>query len=238
MDTSLKIQEVFSSIQGEGMRVGEPSTFIRLTGCNLKCVDCDTKYSWKTAGIDMTVGFIIKEIKAKHFTNAFVITGGEPMLQQKEVVVLVNALKKEFPNSNITIETNGSIRVEEDLPVFWSFSPKIHNASGNLNKIRYKSAMEHNLKITKNRQVKLLMEVFRGQSSFKKLESDINNNDYLDVDIVIQPLIEFGEYKKGMEEDKMKRLYKSTIRRIKMVNGLKCKSIRFVGQMHKIFEIE
>ena len=235
---TIKLQEIFSSIQGEGMRVGEPSTFIRFTGCNLKCLDCDTKYSWKTAGTEMSIDFIVKEVKEKHYTNAFVITGGEPMLQQEALAQLVYALKDAFPNSNITIESNGSIRVDKDLPVFWSFSPKFESSTTCSHLADYKAAMKHNLEITKDRQIKLLMEVFRGSSSFTKLVSDINKNDYSDVDVVVQPLIEFGEDVDGLELDKMKKLYKSVLNKISEINGLTCKSIRFVGQIHKVFKVE
>ena len=98
--------------------------------------------------------------------------------------------------------------------------------------------MKHNLEITKDRQIKLLMEVFRGSSSFTKLVSDINKNDYSDVDVVVQPLIEFGEDVDGLELDKMKKLYKSVLNKISEINGLNCKSIRFVGQLHKVFNVE
>ena len=73
------IIEIFSSIQGEGSHMGEPSTFIRTAGCNLRCPGCDSKYSWNK-GTEMTVDEILREVK-KYPTKNIVITGGEPTIQ-------------------------------------------------------------------------------------------------------------------------------------------------------------
>jgi 7-carboxy-7-deazaguanine synthase len=117
----LKITEIFSSIQGEGLRQGEPTLFIRLTGCNLKCDFCDTKYAWK-GGEKLGVDEIIKRLEneQKKFPAQWVcITGGEPLIQ--DLNALTKALKKK--GAKIQIETNAT--QYQDLNVDWyTISPK------------------------------------------------------------------------------------------------------------------
>lgn len=106
----MKICEIFASIQGESSLVGLPMIFVRVTGCNLRCSYCDTKYAYYE-GVDMEVDEIIREIK-KYNLNYVEITGGEPLLQE-EVYELIDMLVK---NYNVLIETNGSVSVEKINP--------------------------------------------------------------------------------------------------------------------------
>ncbi len=118
---TLKISEIFPSIQGEGLRQGEPTLFIRLTGCNLKCDFCDTKYAWES-GKGMTVSRIIEEVRKIHRilpTKWVCLTGGEPLLQNVEE--LVRRLTCE--GFKIQMETNATIY--RPLEVSWyTISPK------------------------------------------------------------------------------------------------------------------
>src|SRR5579862_8962415 len=76
----LKISEIFYSIQGEGMLTGVPSVFVRTSGCNLRCVWCDTPYtSWSPEGADMAVADILEAVRTYPARHA-VVTGGEPMI--------------------------------------------------------------------------------------------------------------------------------------------------------------
>ena len=117
----LKITEIFASIQGEGLRQGYPTLFVRFSGCNLKCPFCDTQYAWEE-GNEYSTHQVIEEIKKlKHrFPAQWVcLTGGEPLLQ--DVAELVKELKKE--GFNIQVETNATLF--QDIPVDWySISPK------------------------------------------------------------------------------------------------------------------
>ena len=91
----LKVSEIFASIQGEGLRQGEPTIFVRLTGCNLRCDFCDTKYSWE-GGDDISVQQVIEQVKHRHkeFPADWVcITGGEPLLQ--DIRELAQKIKRE-----------------------------------------------------------------------------------------------------------------------------------------------
>lgn len=102
----MKVNEIFYSIQGEGILQGLPTIFIRLTGCNLRCSWCDTKYAYYK-GKEMSMLQIIKKIK-KFDCKRICITGGEPLLQ-KETLMLIKKLK----NYEISIETNGSLDISD-----------------------------------------------------------------------------------------------------------------------------
>jgi len=118
---TLKIVEIFPSVQGEGLRQGEPMIFVRLGGCNLRCSFCDTKYAW-LGGRDLERSEILDEIQRvrRRFPAEWVcLTGGEPLMQNVRPLVL--ALKKAF--LKIQVETNGTIF--KPLPVDWlTVSPK------------------------------------------------------------------------------------------------------------------
>lgn len=101
----MKISEIFYSIEGEGIEIGRPEIFIRLSKCNLRCKWCDTKYTWEN-GEEKSVNEIIKEV-IKHSCKNISITGGEPLLQRKELFELVQRLKK--IDYWIQINTNGTI---------------------------------------------------------------------------------------------------------------------------------
>jgi 7-carboxy-7-deazaguanine synthase len=122
---AMRIAEIFYSIQGEGRLVGVPSVFIRTSGCNLRCVWCDTPYtSWAPEGEDRTLDEILSEAK-RHPAKHVVVTGGEPLLAP-EIEELTRRLKDE--GFHITIETAATIfkPVECDL---MSMSPKLSNST-------------------------------------------------------------------------------------------------------------
>ncbi|AGB04926.1 organic radical activating enzyme [Aciduliprofundum sp. MAR08-339] len=106
----MKINEMFLSIQGEGTYIGVPMFFIRLTGCNLRCEWCDTKYAFYE-GEDMGIEEIMQRVR-KAGVEWVCITGGEPLLQD-DVYKLIDALLKE--GHRVLLETNGSISIE-NLP--------------------------------------------------------------------------------------------------------------------------
>lgn len=103
----LKINEIFYSLQGEGADVGLPTIFIRLTGCNLRCKYCDTEYAFYE-GEEMEEKTIIGKI-SRWKCKRVCITGGEPLLQ--DINKLIDLLLEK--NYEISIETNGSLSIEE-----------------------------------------------------------------------------------------------------------------------------
>lgn len=121
----LRIAEIFESVQGEGQWVGVPSTFVRVSGCNLRCSWCDTPYaSWKPEGPVLEVSEVFAKVSG--FKNQHVvITGGEPMLFPG-VADLAERLKG--TGHTITIETAGTVfrKLEADL---MSISPKLANST-------------------------------------------------------------------------------------------------------------
>jgi len=108
LKTKLKVNEIFKSIQGESTLVGQPTIFIRLQGCNLRCPWCDTKYSWpENKGKEMTVFDIGKECNDVGLTGFVCITGGEPLLQRVGVRNLADSLI--FEDQVVCVETNGGV---------------------------------------------------------------------------------------------------------------------------------
>ncbi|OPY69935.1 MAG: 7-carboxy-7-deazaguanine synthase [Syntrophorhabdus sp. PtaU1.Bin002] len=106
MNTILKVNEVFHSIQGESTFAGLPCTFIRLTGCNLRCSYCDTAYAYEE-GKEWSIPDLID--CAKHYQSPLVeVTGGEPLLQAG-TPELVRALLDE--DREVLVETNGSLDI-------------------------------------------------------------------------------------------------------------------------------
>lgn len=121
---SLRIAEIFHSIQGEGIWVGTPSVFVRVSGCNLRCTWCDTPYaSWSPEGPVMGTPEILTAI-ASYRCEHVVLTGGEPMLFD---AIMHLAKDLQAVGHVITIETAGT--VYRDLPCdLMSISPKLRNS--------------------------------------------------------------------------------------------------------------
>ena len=105
--------EIFSSVQGEGVSAGVPSTFVRLATCNLRCAWCDTAYTWDWSRFDrveqtmeLPVEAVAEDVVARAPRNV-VITGGEPLIQRRQLFLLISRLKA--AGLRIEIETNGTI---------------------------------------------------------------------------------------------------------------------------------
>jgi 7-carboxy-7-deazaguanine synthase len=102
------ITEIFKSIQGEGTRAGLPCIFVRLTGCNLRCVWCDTAYAFH-GGTKMTIDEILAKVAnlaagGSGRTSLVEITGGEPLLQPETPALAEKLLAAGF---TVMIETSG-----------------------------------------------------------------------------------------------------------------------------------
>lgn len=102
----LRITEIFYSLQGESCSVGLPTVFVRLTGCPLRCVYCDTEYAF-TGGEWMSIAAIEKTV-SQYGTPYVTVTGGEP-LAQKSCVQLLQRLCDE--SYNVSLETSGALDV-------------------------------------------------------------------------------------------------------------------------------
>ncbi len=137
--------EIFASLQGEGPSIGRPSTFVRLSRCNLACVWCDTPYTWRFTGdnrphrdpetFDRSANQItlreaeVAERIAKLGGNRLIVTGGEPLLQGAALARMLPLL----PAMHVEVETNGSVAPHPALDPLvhqYNVSPKLSH-SGN-----------------------------------------------------------------------------------------------------------
>ncbi len=104
----MKICEIFTSIQGESSFAGLPCTFVRLSGCNLRCVYCDTHYAYDE-GYDISLDELVAQVHHAG-VDLVEITGGEPLLQNRDVQGLMNRLADD--GYTVLIETNGSLSIK------------------------------------------------------------------------------------------------------------------------------
>jgi 7-carboxy-7-deazaguanine synthase len=104
----MKVCEIFTSIQGESSYAGMPCTFIRLTGCNLRCSYCDTSYAYYE-GRELTEDEILRKVQ-RACIDLVEITGGEPLLQNEVFRLIKRLLDKGYTT---LVETNGSQSIKE-----------------------------------------------------------------------------------------------------------------------------
>lgn len=142
--------EVFYTIQGEGLHTGKPSVFMRLSLCNLHCTWCDTPYTWNwentpwesSTGKKFKKEELILNVTTEHLLpllcaypcQNLVITGGEPLLQQEQLAVLIRNLPIGW---SVEVETNGTIipsALEDFTCISYNVSPKLSH-SGNSGKL-------------------------------------------------------------------------------------------------------
>lgn len=125
----MRIAEIYASLQGEGMLAGTPSAFVRTSGCNLRCVWCDTPFtSWAPEGDDMPVAAILDAVRATGTRHA-VVTGGEPLLFADTVAVCAT-LRAE--GVHVTVETAGTVLppgFDAPLADLVSISPKLASST-------------------------------------------------------------------------------------------------------------
>jgi 7-carboxy-7-deazaguanine synthase len=133
----LAVNEIYGpTVQGEGPSTGRRCAFLRLSGCNLTCVWCDTPYTWDWAGVNgvaydkeaethmMSIEDVLQNLIAVE-TPLIVITGGEPMIQQNNLRPLIKQLQD--MGKSVEIETNGTIK-PKIKPTRFNVSPKLANS--------------------------------------------------------------------------------------------------------------
>lgn len=120
----MRVYSIFNSISGEvgGVPQGTLTTFVRLAGCNLRCVFCDTKKTWTAKGaVDMMPEQVlarVQQLRCKHV----LITGGEPMLQEETLNLIGLLLNAGY---QVSVETNGSIKLPNWASVNWIVDYKL-----------------------------------------------------------------------------------------------------------------
>jgi len=145
---TLRINEIFYSIQGESSRAGERSIFIRLTGCGLRCTYCDTEYAFYE-GTDRPIDSIMEEI-VKYDCKLVEITGGEP-LEQEGVYPLIDRLLE--AGYQIMMETGGHVDISRVDPRVKRIMDLKTPSSGMVKRNRFEN-IEH---LTKNDEVKIVI---------------------------------------------------------------------------------
>jgi len=121
-----QVNEIYNTVQGEGVHVGKPATFIRLQGCQVGCSWCDTKYTWLKGGTRMRSEDIVQQL-GHELMPLVVITGGEPTLYNLDdlILSLQTALSKRYQKSMIQLETSGQNNLKGELVPDWvTWSPK------------------------------------------------------------------------------------------------------------------
>ncbi|KYC46230.1 MAG: molybdenum cofactor biosynthesis protein A [Candidatus Methanofastidiosum methylothiophilum] len=213
---NLQVSEIFFSINGEGLEIGKPTVFLRLSGCNLDCSWCDTKYASYNA-VEKSIDEILEEIERNNNgIKSVLITGGEPLLQDIEEIVDVLHEK----GYHISIETNGSIYNDVLLKIdFISVdikTPSSKNETCDLdifNKIV-------NVIMKRNGQMKA---VISDKNDYIFLKKFINENSF-NVPLIIQPCWDTLTYKELCE------LYTK--------DPINHNNARILLQIHKVGEIK
>ena len=153
----IRVNEMFWSAQGEGVRTGVASAFLRLSGCSLRCIYCDSKESWDE-GDELGEDEIISRLESIGESRPFrqiVITGGEPL--EQDVEGLVDKLRKR--GHYICVETNG---VHDSNAGFdwWTVSPKdVHNYR--INENLWDRISEIKLIVNKNLNAEIVWDISR-----------------------------------------------------------------------------
>jgi organic radical activating enzyme len=244
--SKLKVVDIFSSLQGEGTRVGTPVVFIRLYGCNLECVWCDTKEAWDTELTsnnyeEMGIKDIVEYVHRSGL-DTVVVTGGEPLARDQEKLV---ELSEQLFDMGITteVETNGSI-VPKMGHLFdrYNISPKLSSSGNELYFDKVEEFMEKTLYAKK--QLKFVVagkedmeEVieFLGRKKVKGLMKFVNNDVDTEnniVDIVLQP-----EYN-SLDMRQLYQLYDYYRRKVAMLREYPYNNIRIIPQTHKTADLK
>lgn len=190
----LKVNEIFGpTVQGEGKNAGKPVAFLRLSGCNLHCIWCDTPFTWNWKGTDFAhpekydreteehsmstedIFWRLRKTGMKHL----IVSGGEPLIQHKELTKLFFLLKE--VGWFVEVETNGTIYPNNDA--FWvlvdqvNCSPKLSNA-GDPFKLRIKD--EALKKLAKNKKVNFKF-VIQTKEDWEEAESLMRQYGFVEV---------------------------------------------------------
>jgi len=212
MNDKLVVNEIFGSIDGEGIRTGELATFIRLAGCNLRCSYCDTDYSLSIKdGKEMTINEILDKVKEIGYQN-ITLTGGEPLIHKNVEKLIDNLIENGY---KVNIETNGAVDI----------TPYI--SKNLILTMDYKTKSSGMIKYMLNKNIALLREydVFKivcSKEDFTDIKDILRNNDIKSY-IYLSPI--FNEIEPSELVDFLKELHNE---------GFDTSKIRIQIQLHKI----
>ena len=217
-------EPIFSTLQGEGVLVGMPSTFVRLHGCNFSCEWCDTKGSWLPGSKHREVDVMDVATTVMSYPNSHVvITGGNPVLQGNDVEALSGLL----PMHHLTIETQGyPVHPCMYLADLLSLSPKLGQAfdpacistRGAMNSIQFKVVITNEAE---------LYEAVPKLVNYYKASVNVGY-DPGNVHLILQP--EFSQGRKWLRVcSQLFEKYRAGHRKEYPLSA-----IRVIGQMHKL----
>lgn len=119
----IHLNELFWSVQGEGIHAGRTAVFIRLQGCPVGCAWCDSKSTWYNGGERLSLYQLATRINALPASDLFVVTGGEPLIHDLDP--LLGHLRALWPERTVTLETSGAYPFKgSKRPDFTTLSPK------------------------------------------------------------------------------------------------------------------
>jgi 7-carboxy-7-deazaguanine synthase len=148
MTDLLRITEIFYSLQGEANTVGIPTVFVRLTGCPLRCVYCDSAYAF-TGGKKMSIADILTEVE-QYCCQYITVTGGEPLAQPASLELMTQLADRGY---KVSLETSGALDVSAVDPRIIKVMDIKTPDSGEVEKNRYNN-LEH---ITAQDQIKFVI---------------------------------------------------------------------------------
>ena len=233
------IAEVFSSIQGEGLFVGQFQVFVRFSQCNLRCLYCDTQnLTSKTISLKNLVKKIRNLSNPKDNCHSVVITGGEPLLHVKYLINLLPTLKK-F-NYKIYLETNGTlvpnlkkvikfidyISMDIKLPMYLNKHKPLWDEHYQFLKVA-RSHFHH--KDRRSLFVKTVIANDVKLSEFRKAVGIISKVNK-DIPLVLQPVTPSGKVKNPVKIETIVKLLKAAKRRLSCV--------LVIPQVHKILGVK
>lgn len=148
---TLKVNTIFTTLQGEGKYTGYPTTFVRLFGCNMRCTYCDSMYAvvgkqWKTMGVKKIVEEV-KKMKNKHVC----ITGGEPLIQENVYPLIYELVQA---GHVVNIETNGGVDLEEREFRSFAYTMDVKGLSSGA---EHQNIYENLAKLTERDEVKFVI---------------------------------------------------------------------------------
>lgn len=230
------IAEVFSSIQGEGLYVGEYQVFVRFAGCNLKCRYCDTG---NLTSKDISIKALTAKINSLYAgkkCHSISITGGEPLVDTDNLKILLNALRK--LKYKVYLETNGSLPLNLKRVIkyidYLSMDIKLPSAAGlkrALWESHYSFLKIANKKLGKNRRlfVKMVITSDVKITEFKKAITIIKKVNR-EIPLIIQPVTPVNKIKKRVKGKDIIKLLETAKHSLEHV--------LVIPQIHKILGVK
>lgn len=218
----LRVSEIFYSLQGEGRDIGRPAVFLRLAGCNLRCVTCDTAYAWEE-GEEASVQVIQERLRVfpcRYLT----VTGGEPLLQARGMVELLDLL----PAWTLALETNATLWEPEVLGRFSlvTASPKLPSAG--VGPFPHRAFSKYVETLYHKLQVKLVVGSGEDWEAVEGLLEEYSSLGR-EIPLVVQPLDRGGPLSQYRED--AKEMAEVFLQRVEIWGR---DNVRFLPQLHKI----